>query len=75
MLFNPIGMVTLEVDHEYNAELFWDTLKQEFPLVDEQFRKGRGRAMVSRDEWDSIQRIEGFAGGPAYAPTALIRIS
>ena len=75
MLFNPIGMVTVEVDHEYNAELFWGILKQEFPIVDAQFCKGRGRAMISRDEWDSIQRIEGFSGGPEYAPTALIRIS
>jgi len=75
MLFNPIGMVTVIVDHEYNAELFWANLEQEFPLLAEQFRKRRERAVVSRDEWDSIQRIEGFSGGPAHAPTALIRIS
>ena len=75
MLFNPIGMVTVEVDHEYNAELFWDILKQEFPIVDEQFRKGRGRAVINRDEWNLIQQIKGFSGGPEYAPTALIRIS
>jgi len=75
MLLNPIGMVTVEADHEYNAEVFWDILKQEFPIVDEQFRKGRGRAVISRDEWDSIQRIDGFSGGPEYAPTALTRIS
>lgn len=77
MIFNrqypePTGAVTVAVDYEYAAELFWANLDQQFPSVSQQLRNCGGRAMISRDTWYAIQRIEGFTGGPVHAPTALI---
>ena len=77
MIFNAdyADTVTIEVEREYDAGLFWANLEQEFPWCADALRKRGGRAVIKRHEWDAIQLIEGFSGGPVYAPTALIRIS
>ena len=62
--------ITIKVDDENNAEGFWATLSELMPQIAAQLRNGE--AKVDAETWEKIQAIEGFSGGPSYAPTALI---
>lgn len=61
------------VDHENNAEKFWENLT----ILEEKIKELRRLASVAVDPEDSwvpelLQRIPGFSEGPEYAPTALM---
>ena len=65
-------MFTITADVENFAELFWSNLDEQMPELADELR--RGSVAVDAETWEAVQAIEGFADGPAHAPTALIRL-
>ncbi len=63
-------MFTITADVENFAELFWSNLDEQMPELADKLR--RGSVAVDSKTWEAVQAMEGFADGPAYAPTALI---
>lgn len=63
--------ITIKADDENNAELFWANLDEQMPEIADQLRNGEVK--VDAETWAKIQAIEGFAGGPNYAPNALVK--
>ena len=64
-------MVTIQIDMENTAETFWGEMEAAFPSLCESLRQN-DQATVSPETWEAIQKLEGFADGPAYARTALL---
>jgi hypothetical protein len=64
------AQITIKADDENNAELFWVNLGEQMPEIADQLRSGETR--VDTETWAKIQAVEGFSGGPSYAPTALV---
>ena len=64
--------ITINIDWEYNAHVFWQNLMELFPHIAEQLTTGPTH--VDRRTWDAIRNIDGFFGGPSHAPTALLEI-
>jgi len=62
--------VRIMADDEYNAEEFWDALRESLPAVAEGLT--RGSVEVALDTWAEIQGLPGFAGGPDHAGTAVV---
>ena len=66
------SQITIQADEENAAEVFWCNLDECYPKIADELR--RGRTVVNRETWETIQKIEGFSGGPLYAPEALIEV-
>ena len=64
--------ITIMADHEYNAELFWQNLAEQLPVIAQQLQSGATE--VDAETWAQIQQIEGFSGGPAHAPHAIVEV-
>jgi hypothetical protein len=64
------AQITIKADDENNAEAFWAEFSEAYPEIAEQLRSGETR--VDTETWAKIQAVEGFSGGPSYAPTALV---
>lgn len=68
--YEGVDALKIKPDMEYDAADFWHELQRTMPSVSEELRRN-GIATVPQETWLSIQKIEGFSGGPAHAPTAL----
>ena len=62
--------LTIAIDNENNADIFWANLDEQMPEIANQLRNGE--TQVDSETWARIQAIEGFADGPSYAPNALV---
>ena len=60
----------VKVEQEYNAETFWANFREQLPEVSDRLGFG-SEVEVTKEEWEAIQKIEGFTGGPDYAPVAM----
>jgi sulfur relay (sulfurtransferase) DsrC/TusE family protein len=65
--------VTVRADYENNAELFWDTVREKHPAIAKKL-KADTDVVLTEEEWEIVQAVEGFEDGPSYAPTALIEV-
>jgi hypothetical protein len=63
--------IAVRVDDENNAGVWWDALRAAYPAFARALERD-GAAVSSADLWTDLVTLPGFAGGPAYAPTALI---
>lgn len=63
--------LTVRFDDENNAEIFVCELREKFPTIAATLCTA-GSCDITRDEWAAIQKLEGFADGPAYARYALV---
>ena len=61
----------IEADYENNATLFWASFRETMPRVSEAMERD-GVVVVSESGWAAIQKIQGFADGPAHARAALV---
>jgi hypothetical protein len=66
------NQITIKADDENNADLFWVNLDKAMPEIADQLRSGE--VEVNAETWEEIQKIEGFADGPSYAPQALFEV-
>ena len=64
--------LTIAIDNENNADIFWAAFDEQMPELAAQLREGE--TAVTKEIWEKIQSIEGFCDGPNYAPTALIEV-
>jgi hypothetical protein len=64
------AQITIKADDENNAEAFWAEFSEAYPEIADQVRTGE--ATIDATTWEAIQGLEGFSGGPSYAPTALV---
>ena len=64
------NQITIKADDENNAEMFWANLDEQMPEIADQLRNGE--VEVDAETWAKIQAVEGFAGGPSYAPNAVV---
>jgi hypothetical protein len=67
------GTVIVKPDEEFNAETFWAALDNQFPNVARELREN-GIVEISSELWGQLRGLEGFAGGPAHAPHALLTV-
>jgi hypothetical protein len=65
--------VIVRADYENNAELFWDTIREKHPAIAEKLQADTD-IVLTNEEWETVQSVEGFEGGPSYAPTALVEV-
>ena len=72
-LIEASGSVEIMADYEHNAELFWQNLAEQLPVIAQQLQSGATE--VDAETWAQIQQIEGFSGGPAHAPHAIVEVS
>ena len=65
-------MKIIRVDHENNAETFFNALQQKFPQIAKELEKGW--TVVSKETLSKIEDLEGFIDddAPEYAPTPLL---
>lgn len=64
-------MPRVQVDHENNAETWWDALREREPAL--AARLGDSDTLeITADELARLQALPGWADGPAHARTALI---
>jgi hypothetical protein len=63
--------LNVKCDEEYNAEDFLAEMDEQFPSVMVQLRYP-GIATISDEQWEAIQKIDGFRSDMPHAPTALI---
>jgi hypothetical protein len=70
---SPQLVLNVKCDEEYNAEDFFAEMDEQFPSVMVQLRYP-GVATISNDQWEAIQRIDGFHSDMPHAPTALVVI-
>ena len=63
--------LTVQYDDENNADTFVCELRQKFPSIAATLWRA-GTCDVTREEWAAIQKLEGFADGPAHARHALV---
>jgi hypothetical protein len=61
----------VRVEDEYNAEEWWDALREQFPEFARSLERNNA-AVIASPLWDLLAGLPGFSGGPEYAPTALI---
>jgi hypothetical protein len=61
----------VKCDEEYNAENFFAEMDEQFPSVTVQLRHP-GIATISDEQWEAIQKIDGFHSDMSHAPTALV---
>jgi hypothetical protein len=61
----------IRVEHEYNAEQWWDALREAYPVFAASLTSD-SVAVIAAPLWDALAALPGFDGGPEYAPTALI---
>lgn len=67
------GATLVRIDREYTAELFWSNVAADPRLADVYSRIKDGKEVsVTYEELAALISVPGFAGGPAFAPTALI---
>ena len=65
--------VTITVEFENTSEVFWGNFFDAMPAIADELSKD-GHTTVAVETWEKIQAIEGFSGGPDYAPTSLIEV-
>lgn len=63
--------LTVQFDDENNADIFVCELREKFPAIAATLCTS-GTCDVTREEWAAIQKLEGFADGPAHARHALV---
>jgi len=68
---SPQLRLNVKCDEEYNAEAFLAEMDEQFPSVMVQLRYP-GIATISTDQWEAIQKIDGFYSDMPHAPTALV---
>lgn len=69
----PAGYAILKVDDENAAEAFWDALRACPDLVwIEETLDNAGEVAVDEPTLRAIEALDGWGGGPDYAPTAMI---
>lgn len=61
----------IKVESEYNAEQWWEAVRDAAPTIAKSLERN-GHAVVTESVYDALAALPGFAGGPEYAPTALI---
>ena len=63
--------ITITADDENNGDVFFCELREKFPSIAATLCTS-GTCDVTREEWAAIQKLEGFADGPAHARHALV---
>ena len=59
-----------EFDNEEDEKDFWWNLKEVYPAIQAKLASC-GKAMVTVEQWDAIQLIEGWNDGPDHAPNPI----
>lgn len=67
----PTKYIAVRVDNEYNAEEWWDSLREQYPAFAQALQQD-GHAVIASSLWDALIALPGFCGGPDYAECALI---
>lgn len=59
-----------EFDNEEDEKNFWWNLKEVYPAIQAKLASC-GKAMVTVEQWDAIQQIDGWDDGPEHAPNPI----
>jgi hypothetical protein len=63
--------VKIYADHENNGETFWPVFDKQFVDAAKAIRSD-GFAIVTMEQWEEIQSIDGFSDGAEFAKDALL---
>ena len=66
--------ITVVIDWENNAEIWWDALRQQFSTLHERFFLV-DKLTITREQLRQLAALPGWADGPAYAKHPIIVVN